>query len=193
MLFSLLYALIHSNIRSNKLIKKTGIMIIDNDEEEEDEDDTKLILKVVGKGEVSLSVSAGIVVCDTKVFTLAILAGIKGLLGSGEIGLELLINISKGNIITDRFFVIKAFYVSLFLKLKIGIHTKFYDGELKKLKEKLNNYECQEGEECELLMKFKYDKDIFYFFKDSKKKFFINENNLDKEIIEQLKNKWKRI
>ena len=65
---------------------------------------------------------------------------------------------------------------------------KFYDGELKKLKEKLNNYECQEGEECELLMKFKYDKDIFYFFKDSKKKFFINENNLDKEIIEQLKN-----
>ena len=111
------------------IIKKTGIMIIDNDEEEEDEDDTKLILKVVGKGEVSLSVSAGIVVCDTKVFTLAILAGIKGLLGSGEIGLELIINISKGNVITDRFFVIKAFYVSLFLKLKIGIHVKFYDNE----------------------------------------------------------------
>jgi chromosome segregation ATPase len=37
-------------------------------------------------------------------------------------------------------------------------------------------------------MKFKYDKDIFYLFKDSKKKYFINEITLDKELIKQLKN-----
>ena len=117
-----------SSFDQEAIIKKTGIMIGDKEDEEE-EDDTKLTLKIMGKGEVSLSVSAGIVVCNTQIFSLAILAGIKGLLGSGEIGLGLIINISKGNVISDRFFVIKAFYVSLFLKLKIGIHTKFYDGE----------------------------------------------------------------
>jgi hypothetical protein len=36
-------------------------------------------------------------------------------------------------------------------------------------------------------MKFKFDKDTFYLFKDNKKKFFINENTLAKEMIEQLK------
>ena len=66
--------------------------------------------------------------------------------------------------------------------------SKMLDTQIKQLKEKLANYECQEGEECDLIMKFKYDKDIFYLFKDSKKKFFLNENTLDKELIEQLKN-----
>ena len=66
--------------------------------------------------------------------------------------------------------------------------SKMLDTQMKQLKEKLANYECQEGEECDLIMKFKYDKDIFYLFKDSKKKFFLNENTLDKELIEQLKN-----
>ena len=65
--------------------------------------------------------------------------------------------------------------------------SKILDTQIKQLKEKLNNYECQEGEECDLIMKFKFDKDIFYLFKDSKKKFFLNENTLDKELIEQLK------
>ena len=65
--------------------------------------------------------------------------------------------------------------------------SKMLDTQMKQLKEKLANYECQEGEECDLIMKFKYDKDIFYLFKDSKKKFFLNENTLDKELIEQLK------
>ena len=98
-------------------------MLGDKDDEDE-EDDTKLKIKIVGKGEESLSVSAGIVLCDTRVFQLAILAGIKGLLGSGEIGLEVIINISKGNVITDTFFVIQAFYINLFLKLKMWIHVK---------------------------------------------------------------------
>ena len=65
--------------------------------------------------------------------------------------------------------------------------SKMLDTQIKQLKEKLANYECQEGEECDLIMKFKYDKDIFYLFKDSKKKFFLNENTLDKELIQQLK------
>ena len=65
--------------------------------------------------------------------------------------------------------------------------SKMLDTQIKQLKEKLANYECQEGEECDLIMKFKFDKDIFYLFKDSKKKFFLNENTLDKELIEQLK------
>ena len=78
------------------------------------------------------------------------------------------------------------YYKSMFLKSKTL--CKFYDGEIKKLKEKLSNYECQDGDECELIMKFKYEKEIFYLFKDRKKKYFINENTLDKELIEQLKN-----
>ena len=78
------------------------------------------------------------------------------------------------------------YYKTMFQKSRTL--SKFYDGEIKKLKQSLSNYECQDGEECELLMKFKYDKDIFYLFKDSKKKYFINEITLDKELIKQLKN-----
>ena len=50
--------------------------------------------------------------------------------------------------------------------------SKMLDTQIKQLKEKLANYECQEGEECDLIMKFKYDKDIFYLFKIRKKNFF---------------------
>ena len=78
------------------------------------------------------------------------------------------------------------YYKTMFQKSKTL--TKFYDEELKRLKEKLKNYECEDGQVCELIMKFKFDKEIFYLFKDNKKKFFINENTLAKEIVEQLKN-----
>ena len=78
------------------------------------------------------------------------------------------------------------YYKTMFQKSKTL--TKFYDEELKRLKEKLSNYECEDGQVCELIMKFKFDKDTFYLFKDNKKKFFINENTLAKEIVEQLKN-----
>ena len=78
------------------------------------------------------------------------------------------------------------YYKTMFRKSKTL--TKFYDEELKRLKEKLNNYECEDGQVCELIMKFKFDKDIFYLFKDNKKKFFINENTLAKEMLDQLKN-----
>ena len=78
------------------------------------------------------------------------------------------------------------YYKTMFQKSKTL--TKFYDEELKRLKEKLNNYECEDGQVCELIMKFKFDKDIFYLFKDNKKKFFVNENTLAKDIVDQLKN-----
>ena len=60
-------------------------------------------------------------------------------------------------------------YRTMFQKSKTL--NKFYDQENKRLKEKLKNYECEDGQECELLMKFKYSKDIFYLFKDNKKLF----------------------
>ena len=79
-----------------------------------------------------------------------------------------------------------SYYKTMFQKSKTL--NKFYDQENKRLKEKLKNYECEDGQECELLMKFKYSKDIFYLFKDNKKLFFVNEITLSKDIIEQLKN-----
>ena len=79
-----------------------------------------------------------------------------------------------------------SYYKTMFQKSKTL--NKFYDQDNKRLKEKLKNYECEDGQECELLMKFKYSKDIFYLFKDNKKLFFVNEITLSKEIIEQLKN-----
>jgi hypothetical protein len=79
-----------------------------------------------------------------------------------------------------------TYYKTMFQKSKTL--NKFYDQDNKRLKEKLKNYECEDGQECELLMKFKYSKDIFYLFKDNKKLFFVNEITLSKDIIEQLKN-----
>jgi len=79
-----------------------------------------------------------------------------------------------------------SYYKTMFQKSKTL--NKFYDQDNKRLKEKLKNYECEDGQECELLMKFKYSKDIFYLFKDNKKSFFVNEITLSKDIIEQLKN-----
>ena len=78
-----------------------------------------------------------------------------------------------------------SYYKTMFQKSKTL--TKFYDEELKRLKEKLSNYECEDGQVCELILKFKYDKEVFYLFKDNKKKFFINENTLAKEMLEELK------
>lgn len=79
-----------------------------------------------------------------------------------------------------------SYYKTMFQKSKTL--NKFYDQENKRLKEKIKNYECEDGQECELLMKFKYSKDIFYLFKDNKKLFFVNEITLSNDIIEQLKN-----
>ena len=77
------------------------------------------------------------------------------------------------------------YYKTMFQKSKTL--TKFYDEEVKRLKEKLSNYECEDGQVCELIMKLKFEKDIFYLFKDNKKRFFVNENTLAKEIVDQLK------
>ena len=77
------------------------------------------------------------------------------------------------------------YYKTMFQKSKTL--NKFYDEEIKRLKEKLGKYECEDGQVCELIMKFKFEKEIFYLFKDNKKNYFINENSLAKESVEQLK------
>ena len=77
------------------------------------------------------------------------------------------------------------YYKTMFQKSKTL--NKFYDEEMKRLKEKLSKYECEDGQVCELIMKFKYDKEMFYLFNDNKKRYFINENSLAKESVEQLK------
>lgn len=70
-----------------KIDKLLGIKT-EEDDEDENENDTIFIIKLSAKSEVSLSASVGIVLGD-KSFVLAILVGIKGLLGSGEIGVDL--------------------------------------------------------------------------------------------------------
>ena len=97
----------------------------DDDEDDDDDDDTKLSLQVSGKGEISLSAGAGISI-GAGPFTFSILAGIKGLLGSGEIGCVVTINLSKVEIEIDKYYIIKAFQISFFLKLEIEINIIFY-------------------------------------------------------------------
>ena len=97
----------------------------DDDDNDDDDDDTKLSLQVSGKGEVSLSAGAGISIGGGP-FTFSILAGIKGLLGSGEIGCVVTINLSKVEIEIDKYYIIKAFQISFFLKLEIEINIIFY-------------------------------------------------------------------
>ena len=121
-----LEAKVHKTIlNTQKILEKTEIKDEEEEEDEDDDDDTKLELKVSGKAEMSLSVSAGIIVCDTYIFYMAFLAGIKGLLGKGEIGYSLNINFNKGNIIVEKFFIFESFYISLFLKIAIEIKTPF--------------------------------------------------------------------
>ena len=121
-----LEAKVHKTIlNTQKILEKTEIKDEEEEEDEDDDDDTKLELKVSGKAEMSLSVSAGIIVCDTYIFYMAFLAGIKGLLGKGEIGYSLNINFNKGNIIVEKFFIFESFYISLFLKIEIKIKTPF--------------------------------------------------------------------
>ena len=98
---------------------------VKNDYEDDEEDDTKLSIKLVGKGECSLSVGVGIAE-NFGTVEISFLAGINGLLGSGEIGFSLDINFNKWKMSVDSFLVLKAFYISLFLKLKIEIDLKFY-------------------------------------------------------------------
>ena len=98
----------------------------DDDDEEDDDDDTKLSLQVSGKSEVSLSASSGISLGGGP-FTFSILAGIKGLLGSGEIGCEVTINLNKVEIEIDKYYVIKAFEISFFLSIEIEIKLVFFE------------------------------------------------------------------
>ena len=64
----------------------------------------------------------------------------------------------------------------------------YYDEENKQLKEKLSQYEGENGKVAELLMIFKHENDKFYLFKNDEKKYFINEKLLAKTFIEQMEN-----
>ena len=66
-------------------------------------------------------------------FTFAILAGINGLLGKGEIGFGLIFNFSEKDIGIDKFWEVEAFYISCFLKIEVII-------ELEMVKFKFNIY-----------------------------------------------------
>ena len=99
---------------------------VDDDDEDEDEvGDSKITITVVGKGEVSLAVNAGISIGVPNVFTISFLTGIQGLLGSGQIGFSLELDLRKLKIKVDSFYVIKAFYITFFLKLRIEINLVF--------------------------------------------------------------------
>ena len=75
-------AKVHKKILNTEyIINKSEIKGNEEEEDEDDDDDdTKLELKVWGKAEESLSVSAGFVFFNTEIFYMAFLAGIKGLL-----------------------------------------------------------------------------------------------------------------
>ena len=78
------------------------------------------------------------------------------------------------------------YYKSLLQKSKkLNI---YYDEENKQLKEKLSQYEGENGKVAELLMIFKHENDKFYLFKNDEKKYFINEKLLAKTFIEQMEN-----
>ena len=119
-----------TDIIKKKLDKELGLK--EEEEEEDDEDDTKVIAKISGKAEVSCAASAGIVLGDNG-FTFAILAGINGLLGKGEIGFGLIFNFSEKDIGIDKFWEVEAFYISCFLKIEVII-------ELAMVKFKFNIY-----------------------------------------------------
>ena len=121
-----LEAKIHKQILDTDAIK----YIVGEKEDDDEENDTKLTLKLVGKAEATLSVSVGIILGESP-FKMSILAGIEGLLGSGEIGFSLTINFNNGNIIIDKFYIYKAFYISLFLMIEIEIETSIIDFKFK--------------------------------------------------------------
>ena len=112
-------------IDTDIILKKLDEIIKGDDEEEEEdeyENDSKIIIKLSAKGEISCAASAGLVLGDQKSFLFSILAGIKGLLGSGEIGFGLIYNLDKTDVGIDRFYEIQAFHITLFVKIEIIIN-----------------------------------------------------------------------
>ena len=109
---------LYDDILDTEKLEKT----IRNNKEEEGENETKLTIKIVGKAEVSMSVSVGIEI-SFKLFKMAIKAGIRGLIASGEIGVSIDIHIIKLNIKIDLFYKIKAFCFFVFLKIEFVIIT----------------------------------------------------------------------
>ena len=75
---------------------------------DDEDEESKFSITVSGKGEVSLDVSVGIKTPSTGPYQISFLAGINGVLGSGEIGFSLEFNLEKFDIMVDSFYAIKA-------------------------------------------------------------------------------------
>ena len=98
---------------------------LDEDNEQNEDEDSKLELKVVGKGEVSLSVKVG--VFGEPPLIISFFAGIKGLLGRGEIGCSMELNLNKLSVTVDSFYKIEAFFIYFFLKIEIEFKILVYN------------------------------------------------------------------
>ena len=81
--------------------------------------DTKFTFTEKGEGESSMDIGLGIVEPNSGRVKISILVGINGLLGRGEIGYSLQLNLQNFNFNIDTFFIIEAFAISFFLKLEL--------------------------------------------------------------------------
>jgi hypothetical protein len=77
-----------------------------------------------------------------------------------------------------------AYYKSLFQKSKKL--NMYYDEEIKKYKDKLSQYEGENGKVCELIFIFKYENETFYFFKNETQKYFINSKLLAESTTNEM-------
>ena len=77
-----------------------------------------------------------------------------------------------------------AYYKSLFQKSKKL--NMYYDEEIKKYKDKLAQYEGENGKVCELIFIFKYENETFYFFKNETQKYFINSKLLAESTTNEM-------
>ena len=94
--------------------------------EKEKKGDTKFTFTEKGEGEASMDIGLGIVEPNSGPVKISILVGINGLLGRGEIGYSLQLNLQNFNFNIDTFFIIEAFAISFFLKLEFEIDVAFY-------------------------------------------------------------------
>ena len=72
-----------------------------------------------------MDILVGIIEPDTGPVIMYFVTGINGLLGKGEIGSKLELNLNKFDISVDTFFIIEAFGVSHFLRIEIEIKLSF--------------------------------------------------------------------
>ena len=90
-------------------------------------DDAKIFINMSTKGEANLNAGAGIVLGDTNTFSFSFLAGVQGLLGEGEVGFKMLININKLDAEITKHFKILNYDFTKFLIKEIISHLSLID------------------------------------------------------------------